>query len=66
MCSVCVLSKEQFRETFHKLLICLSILDSSFILCAVFTLLIRYEVNNSNVHQYSSISTDLMDYWLDL
>jgi len=41
ICSICVLSKDQFRETFHKLLICLSILDSSFIICAVFTLLVR-------------------------
>ena len=41
MTSVFVLSSREFRDTFHRLLICLSLVDCVFILCAVFTLLVR-------------------------
>jgi len=41
LCIVLILSKPVFKETFHKLLICLSIVDSSFILCAMFTFMVR-------------------------
>ena len=37
MTSILILSKKEFRETFHKLIICLALVDIVFILCAVFT-----------------------------
>ena len=36
-----ILSKKHFKETFHKLIVCLALVDMIFILCAVFTLLVR-------------------------
>eukprot|EP00092_Neocalanus_flemingeri_P038473 GFUD01041884.1.p1 GENE.GFUD01041884.1~~GFUD01041884.1.p1 ORF type:complete len:407 (-),score=61.26 GFUD01041884.1:820-2040(-) len=39
--SIMVLSKREFKDTFHKLLISLSLVDSTFIICAVFTFLVR-------------------------
>ena len=42
--SIWVLSKKEFRETFHKLLICLAVVDISFIICALITCIIRYLV----------------------
>ena len=38
---ILVLSGASFHETFHKLLISLAITDSVFIVCAVFTVMIR-------------------------
>jgi len=39
--SIMVLSKKEFRETFHKLLICLAVDDIVFIICAIFTCIVR-------------------------
>jgi len=34
--SIIILSKKDFKETFHKLIVCLALVDMIFILCAVF------------------------------
>jgi len=39
--SILVLSKKEFQETFHRLLICLALVDIVFIVCAIITCVIR-------------------------
>ena len=39
--SIMILSKKEFRETFHRLLISLAVVDIIFIICAIFTCIIR-------------------------
>ena len=36
-----ILSKKDFKETFHKLIVCLALVDMIFILCVVFTCITR-------------------------
>ena len=53
-----VLSSREFRDTFHRLLICLSLVDCVFILCAVFTLLVR-----SQVFSPSTLAPESVEYF---
>ena len=41
-----ILSKKTFKETFHKLIVCLALVDTIFILCIVFVCITKYPLSS--------------------
>ena len=63
-----MLSKTEFQETFHRLLICLALVDIVFIVCAIITCVIRLiqTVNIKGVvlmHNYRTHSLLEGEHW---